>query len=52
MRRFVCIAALLFGFSGDAYAWTGRLRAPVPIEQPVRLAEPRGTVRQPAWWRA
>jgi|GEM_PF-2594123 len=52
MRRFVCIAALLFGFSGNSHAWTGRLRTPVPIEQPVVLTERRGTYRQPAWWRA
>ena len=33
MRRFVCVAALLFGFSGDRYAWTVRYRLPVPIER-------------------
>jgi len=52
MRRFVCVAALLFGFSGDRYAWTARPRMPVPVVQPVRLRESGGTVRDPAWWRA
>jgi hypothetical protein len=50
MRRFVCVAALLFGFSGDRYAWTVRARMPVPIERPVALAEPGGTRRTLAWW--
>lgn len=52
MRRFVCVAALLFGFSGDRYAWTARFRIPAPIVQPVRLREPGGTVREAAWWLA
>jgi hypothetical protein len=50
MRRFVCVAALLLGFSGDRYAWTVRVRVPVPVTQPVRLREVDGTVRGPAWW--
>ncbi|HEX5589568.1 MAG TPA: hypothetical protein VFX65_04695 [Candidatus Limnocylindrales bacterium] len=51
MRRFVCVAALLFGFSGDRYAWTIRARPPVPIERPVVLLESGRTRRTPAWWR-
>jgi hypothetical protein len=50
MRRFVCVAALLFGFSGDRYAWTVRPRLPVPIERPVRLDELGRTRRTPRWW--
>ncbi|HSO30736.1 MAG TPA: hypothetical protein VLS28_12610 [Candidatus Sulfomarinibacteraceae bacterium] len=50
MRRFVCVAALLFGFSGDRYAWTARPRPPVPIERPVVLVEAGRTRRTPAWW--
>lgn len=50
MRRFVCVAALLFGFSGDRYVWSARPRMAVPVVQPVRLAEAGGTVRGPAWW--
>jgi len=51
MRRFVCVAALLFGFSGDRYAWTVRPQTPVPIERPVQLAAAGRTRRTPAWWR-
>ena len=50
MRRFVCVAALLFGFSGDRYAWTVRYRLPVPIERPVTLDEPGRTRRTLGWW--
>jgi hypothetical protein len=50
MRRFVCVAALLFGFSGDRYAWTVRYRLPVPIERPVALGEPGRTRRTLSWW--
>ncbi|MBI2776712.1 MAG: hypothetical protein HYX57_05525 [Chloroflexi bacterium] len=52
MRRFVCVAALLFRFSGDRYAWTSRQRDPVPVERPVTLREPGGTRRTAAWWSA
>ncbi|HEX9551367.1 MAG TPA: hypothetical protein VF971_09755 [Candidatus Limnocylindrales bacterium] len=51
MRRFVCVAALLFGFSGDRYTWTVRHRLPVPIERPVVLDETGATRRTLAWWR-
>jgi hypothetical protein len=54
MRRWVCIIALLAGFSADAYAWSARPRQPVPIERgwdpaPARRASP---ALQPtsAWW--
>ncbi|MES2208956.1 MAG: hypothetical protein V4515_02070 [Chloroflexota bacterium] len=50
MRRFVCVAALLFGFSGDRYVWGTRSRIAVPVVQPVRLVEVDGTVRGPGWW--
>lgn len=50
MRRFACVAALLFGFSGERYIWAARPRMIVPVVQPVRLAEAGGTVRGPAWW--
>ena len=50
MRRWVCIVAMLVGFSGDAYAWTSRPRIPIPVErlldpEPEDPALPRG-----AWW--
>jgi len=52
MRRWVCVAALLFGFSGDGYAFTMRARIPVPIERPLP-ASPRGRGFVPTldWWR-
>lgn len=50
MRRFVCVATLLFGFSGDRYVWMVHSRTAVPVVRPVRLAEADGTVRGPSWW--
>jgi hypothetical protein len=55
MRRWVCIVALLAGFSGQDYAWTVRPRIPVPIERPIdpgplvagRRRDLRATA---AWW--
>lgn len=51
MRRWVCIVALLAGFSRSDYAWTIRPRIPIPVERPI---EPRpgrhGTVQTGAWW--
>jgi hypothetical protein len=56
MRRWVCIVALLAGFSADGYAYTVRSRPPVPIER--QLSEPadsraeraRSMTRTAAWW--
>jgi hypothetical protein len=52
MRRWVCVIALLFGFSGDGYAWTVRPRSPIPIVRmlpaPVRAS---GLVPTLDWWR-
>jgi hypothetical protein len=57
MRRWVCIIALLAGFSADGYAYTVRSRRPVPIER--RLDEATETnaplarhdlARTAAWW--
>jgi len=51
VRRWVCIVAILVGFSGDSYAWTARPRIPVPIE---RLLDPRGAdsgLPEGPWWR-
>ena len=60
MRRWVCIVALLAGFSADGYAYTVRSRTPVPIErqlwEPVdsraaaRDVRPRPMTRTAAWW--
>jgi hypothetical protein len=55
MRRWVCIIALLAGFSADGYAWSARPRQPVPIERRLDVAHLRSApVRAlrptPAWW--
>ena len=51
VRRWVCIIALLAGFSGSGYAWTASPRIPVPVE---RRRSPRGVGRRaipgPDWW--
>ncbi len=53
MRRWVCVIALLAGFSGGGYAWTTRYRQPVPI---VRQVDPGagegGLARTLRWWLA
>lgn len=49
MRRWVCIIALLAGFSADGYAWSARSRLTVPIER--RLDPPQhGLAPTGAWW--
>lgn len=52
MRRFVCLAALLLGFSGERFVWQARLPIVVPAVRSVRLLETDGTVRGPGWWLA
>ena len=52
MRRWVCIIALLAGFSGDDYVRGARLREPVAIERLIgtgRLDE-RRPAQTGAWW--
>jgi hypothetical protein len=39
MRRWVCIAALLAGFSADDYVRHARLRQPIPIERLLVVAD-------------
>ncbi len=52
MRRWVCVAALLYGFAGDRYAWSVRTRLPIPIERPLPIAvTATGLVPTLAWWR-
>ncbi|MEO8463158.1 MAG: hypothetical protein ABI555_08095 [Chloroflexota bacterium] len=52
MRRFIWVASLLFGFSGNRYAWTVRVPTPVPVVQPVEMLDADGTRRGPAWWQS
>ena len=51
MRRWVCIVALLAGFSGTDYVRAARLRDSVAV---VRMLEPRpsehGLTPTGAWW--
>jgi len=52
MRRWVCIIALLTGFSGQGYVWSTRARQPVPIERPVAQPTRAQGLRLTAdWWR-
>jgi hypothetical protein len=56
MRRWVCIIALLAGFSSDEYPRSARLRIPIAIQRP--LDAPAGLPNRrsaftttDAWWR-
>jgi hypothetical protein len=49
MRRWVCIIALLAGFSAESYVRSARLPTTVPIVR--QLVEPRpGLSPTAAWW--
>ena len=50
MRRWVCIIALLAGFSSSDYAWSARPRIPVPIERVLPRGAGFRAVPGPAWW--
>ena len=51
VRRWVCVIALLYGFSGDRYAWSARPRLPVPIERTIRPGRHDRALPEEAWWR-
>jgi hypothetical protein len=52
MRRWVCVFALLTGFSGQSYVWTVRPRYPVPIERQIEApVRAMGTRLTADWWR-
>jgi hypothetical protein len=56
MRRWVCIVALLAGFTADDYTRSARLRNPIAIERPLDAPAGmagRGTAfgTTLAWWR-
>jgi len=51
VRRWVCIIALLAGFSGDRYAWTARPRPPIPVERLLDPRRPDPALPEGAWWR-
>ena len=52
MRRWVCIVALLAGFTADDYVRSARLREPVAVERLIseRPGRGRGLVPTGAWW--
>jgi hypothetical protein len=50
MRRWICVIALLRGFSGTGYAWTARPRLPVAIERQLEPATGDGAIPTGAWW--
>ena len=49
VRRWVCVVALLWGFTSQDYPWSARPRIPIPVE---RLLAPGGDPDLPegAWW--
>jgi hypothetical protein len=49
MRRWVCIIALLAGFSAEGYVRSARLPTTVPIERQLTRPEP-GLSPTSAWW--
>ncbi|HEY6571460.1 MAG TPA: hypothetical protein VIZ22_14300 [Candidatus Limnocylindrales bacterium] len=51
MRRWVCIVALLTGFSGSGYAWSARPRLPIPVERLLDAQRPDPSLPEEAWWR-
>ena len=52
VRRWVCIIAVLVGFSGDGYVWAARPRIPVPVERLIDPDRARDEgLPEVAWWR-
>jgi hypothetical protein len=51
VRRWVCIAFLLAGFSSDGYAWAARPRLPIPVERVLDPRRPDPALPEVAWWR-
>jgi hypothetical protein len=49
VRRWVCVVALLWGFTRQDYPWSARPRIPIPVE---RLLVPGRDPELPegAWW--
>jgi hypothetical protein len=51
VRRWVCIVALLAGFSGTGYAWSAKPREPIPVERVIDRLMPDPSLPERAWWR-
>jgi len=52
MRRWVCIVALLAGFTGEDYVHKARLREPVAVERLIGrgAGDGRALPQTGAWW--
>ena len=50
VRRWVCIVALLVGFSGQDYTWSARTRIPIPVERLLDPRRPDPGLPEGAWW--
>jgi hypothetical protein len=50
VRRWVCIVAMLAGFSGSGYAWTARTRIAVPMVRVLDPRRPEPGLPEVAWW--
>jgi hypothetical protein len=50
VRRWVCIVALLVGFSGQDYTWSARVRIPIPVERLLDPRRPDPGLPEGAWW--
>jgi hypothetical protein len=51
MRRWVCIVALLAGFSASDPSWSARPRLLIPIERPLdAMDRVAGGLPAAAWW--
>ncbi len=50
VRRWVCIVAMLAGFSGSGYAWTARPRIAIPVVRVLDPRRPEPGLPEVAWW--
>ncbi len=50
VRRWVCIVAMLAGFSGSGYPWRARPRIPIPVVRVLDPRRPEPGLPEVAWW--
>ena len=51
VRRWICIIALLAGFTREDYVWSARVHTVAPTEMPIDRMPMRGREVQPwDWW--
>ena len=51
VRRWVCIMALLLGFSAEDYTRSARTRTPIPVERLLVPDRHDPDLPEAAWWR-